>query len=276
MAIALIVLITVALAGAIIFTYWLILYIDRHIIKHAVEEEHRRVHENAGYLEEFESDFELDLQRHERIFDCRGPPPTKVNHTFKVKILISFAQIVSNLAVNIQVPWPNLFKEVMSWLSPFNFDFIQVSSVGCVVDTQYYNKLILVAIGPVFILLLIVILYFIPQISRYRLKRQFDHIIARKMIRKKTWKLVLFSLFFLYPFVSSTILSLFNCQEIIGFYYLRADFRLHCYDSKWNTYAAIAPIFILIYPVGIPFGTLMLLRRYRFRLHEVGVRAQFG
>lgn len=275
-AIAIVVLIIVTVVAVVLGAYWLILFIDRHIIEMAVEEENHRRHTEAGYLEQFEVDFELDQQRYERIFDPRGPPPIKPNHMSKVKILITFAQIVSNLAINIQVGWPNTFKEVISWLTPFNFDFIQVSSAGCIVDTQYYNKLILVSIGPVVIVALIFLFYFFPQMARFPLKKDFDQIVQRKMVRKKTWKLILFTIFVIYPFVSSTILSIFNCQEIVGFYYLRADFRLHCFDDKWNTYAAFSPIFILLYPVGIPIFVLSILWRYRKRLDELGVRAQFG
>jgi len=99
---------------------------------------------------------------------------------------------------------------------------------------------------------------------------------ARKIVRKKTWKLVLFTLFLVYPSVSSFVLRLYVCKYVDGVAYLVADFAVQCYDSTWNMHAYINIATCVIYPVGVPLFIYMMLRRYRTRLDEIGVRAELG
>ena len=90
--------------------------------------------------------------------------------------------------------------------------------------------------------------------------------------------MLIFTLFLIYPLVSSTILRLYVCIDIYGVYYLLADFTKICYNSEWQQYANLGYFMIIVYPIGIPaFFFFMLWRYHRYdRLHEPGVRAQLG
>ena len=99
---------------------------------------------------------------------------------------------------------------------------------------------------------------------------------ARKRSRRKFWRMLLFSLFLIYPGVSSVVLRLFVCTKIQDTYYLRADFRLECYTTEWSYYAITGIFFIAMYPIGIPLFFMYMMKRYRYRLHEDGVKAELG
>ena len=101
----------------------------------------------------------------------------------------------------------------------------------------------------------------------------------RKIGRRNFWRLVLFTLFLVYPSISSTVLRSFVCDKVEGIWYLRADFSVQCYDSSYNLHASFAGLMVLLYPIGIPFFFGYLLHKYRSpidRLEEKGIRAQLG
>jgi len=99
---------------------------------------------------------------------------------------------------------------------------------------------------------------------------------ARKRSRRKFWKLTLFTVFLLYPGVSSVIFSLFVCKEVDGVDYMVTDFTIRCHDDRWFKFLGPAVVMILIYPVGVPAFMFYLLRRYRKRLMSAAVRVQLG
>ena len=112
---------------------------------------------------------------------------------------------------------------------------------------------------------------------------------SRLLRNKKFVKIVLFTIFLLYPHVSSVIMGVYNCIPVEGVSYLVGDFSVRrvifvsfhscgssshvcaftpvimlitrmrlllfqiiCGDSKWNTYAVAMLVFLLFYPIGIP------------------------
>jgi len=98
----------------------------------------------------------------------------------------------------------------------------------------------------------------------------------RKRARRIFWKLILFTLFLIYPGVSSTVMSLFVCKDIGGTPYLLTDFSIRCGDARWRKYVGYGVVMLLIYPLGIPSAFLFFLTRYRTRMEEPGVILQLG
>jgi len=97
-----------------------------------------------------------------------------------------------------------------------------------------------------------------------------------KRAEKSFWKLVLFTVFMLYPSVSRFVTSLFVCEKIEDHYYLQQDFSLHCYDEGWFKILPVAIVMIVIYPLGIPCLFFFFLWQSRGRLKEPDVRAKIG
>jgi len=216
---------------------------------------------------------------------------------FKMKIVLTFLQIITNLAGSVQIQWPPTFKNFVSFFSFANIDFIQASSADCVTNADYYRQLLVFTIVPIVFLILLFCLYLLPKyycIGRQfqaqannsfatRTQREieqdnFNRLSQRKQARRNFWKMLIFTLFLIYPLVSSTIFRIWNCMNVYGQWYLFVDFTIMCYDSTWNSFADYAWVMVWIYPVGIPaFFFFMLYRYYRQdRLDEPGIRAELG
>jgi hypothetical protein len=100
----------------------------------------------------------------------------------------------------------------------------------------------------------------------------------RRRAKAHLWRGFLFTLFLLYPGVSSRVLSVLVCRNVNGVNYLAADMSLKCgsSDSEWNDYAGLAAFFTLVYPIGIPIFFFALLWRHRHDLRTTATQADFG
>lgn len=83
--------------------------------------------------------------------------------------------------------------------------------------------------------------------------------------RNKCFKLYCWMAVFLYPSVSKTILTIYNCQEVGDVFYLVVDRRLVCYNEQWAIFGMIASIGVVVWVVGIPlfFGLLIWIAQDR-------------
>lgn len=88
--------------------------------------------------------------------------------------------------------------------------------------------------------------------------------------RNRCLKLYCWIALFLYPSISKTILTIFNCQEVGSIYYLVADRRLICYNSTWFIFGVVGAIGTVVWVVGIPFFFWLLIRLAQDR----GVKAR--
>jgi uncharacterized membrane protein len=170
--------------------------------------------------------------------------------TYKIKIMVGFMQIVTNMAVVLDVAWPSYFQSFTSFFSWINLDFVPWQSVGCVSPFSFYSKLIAITVTPIGIVFLICVFFLAPL--NYMARKKYSEaeseyqVAKQKRIRRVFWKLVLFSLFLLYPGVSSSVLSVFVCRDINGKPYLLADFSLQCYSSDWMAALPLTIIMILV------------------------------
>eukprot|EP00808_Paulinella_micropora_P005718 g34203.t1 len=219
--------------------------------------------------------------------DMKGRPVFEPSITYKLKILIAFFQILSNLGVALELPWPRYFKQVISFFSIANLDLFQAANLDCMYPRGqvYYGKFLVILFVPFLMILLPVIFYALPHTIYNRLYRRGHHgpvdailnegeergaaenyLLSRLALQRiwlKTVKLILFGLFVVYPVVSATILGIFNCKEVEGVLYLSGDFNTLCNTAEWRRHATWAYIFVVLYPFGIPalFFSLMFFTR---------------
>lgn len=228
-----------------------------------------------GYIQNFNEGFLDDQWRFGRYITLAGAPPPKPDFTFKLKILLGFVQIITNLAVGLNIEWPTAFKAFLQAMNPANLDFVKFSSVDCIRRPTYYDQLILFALVPPALIILLIVFYFIPQSCR-NLSSSNEGRAWRKRVRRNFWKLLLFLLFLVYPTVSATVLRLYVCIDVEGVSYLRADLTTQCHTDEWNRAAYGNLILVFLYPIMIPVFFLLMLTRYRKRLDQSGVRAELG
>jgi hypothetical protein len=217
--------------------------------------------------------------RHIGNFDIYGAPPPKPDFTFKIKIALSFFQIITNLSLGLEIRWPSVFKSFLALFNILNFDFLGVSSVDCVTRVNYFNKLFYAFFLPFCLLIVSVIYYAVYGFCL--IKNKADPVPERKLARRNAWKLVFFNMFLVYPGVSSIFLRYFVCKSVKTdtyetVYVLFADLETRCFTDSWNDHLPLVFAGILVYPVGIALFFYAMLYRYRLRLTEVGIRHELG
>jgi len=78
----------------------------------------------------------------------------------KAKILISFFQILSSFEEIFVVHFPPIFEDFMRWISAtLNLDAIQLLKADCVMDTNFYTKLMVQTLFPIILSVLIIVYY---------------------------------------------------------------------------------------------------------------------
>jgi len=100
--------------------------------------------------------------------------------------------------------------------------------------------------------------------------------VRRDLARAKLWRLCLFTVFLVYPYVSSSIFRMYNCYLLEGIYYMKMDFEIQCYSTEWNSMIGPSIGMILLYPFGIPFVTGVLLYRSRAILDLTKTQLELG
>lgn len=271
---------------AIIVVFLILLYLlftvmyysGNSIMDIAAREDAKLQRIKEGFVENFnDMGYVEDQWRHGRILRYDGIPAPKPDFTFKLKIALTFVQIVTNLSVGLEIQWPSDFKTFVNWFNPANLDFVKFSSVECVRRASYFEKVAVMAAAPIALLAALVVFYLIPHTLR-NVARDDEGRSWRKRVRRNFWKLFFFALFLVYPSVSATILRLYVCKNIEGVSYLMTDLREQCYTSNWYTAAYGGFVLILVYPIGIPLFFFVMLYRYARagRLDQSGIRAELG
>lgn len=192
------------------------------------------------------------------------------NFMYKVKILVGFFQIASYLPSQGDIPWPQAFADFISAFAIFNFDFIPWQTLTCASGINYFSKSVVVGMVPVIATVLLIIFFAVKSLlpDTTSLNEQMAKGQRRMVLWRQFVRLLLFTIFLLYPLVSKIALSVYNCVTIEGVSYLVADFQLLCYDSQWTTYAVIDGFFVALYPIGIPLAYFLILRHHEGQMRQ--------
>lgn len=182
----------------------------------------------------------------------------------KAKIVASFFQIITSGFAQ-RVPWPAEYRAFSLGVGAvLNIDFVPWQRVNCALDIGFLAKSRLVAAVPLFFAVVLFIWYLILLWLDYRkggvmVDRTFYNSLRVKS-SVKIWKVSIVTVFLLYPYVSSTVLSVYNCRTVDDQSYLVRDFTVHCDPgSDWATTAYTNIIFVIIYPIGVPLCSFLLL-----------------
>ena len=152
------------------------------------------------------------------------------------------------------VSYPDVYQRFLDGLEVFNFDLGWILSAGCILDVDFYDRLLISTICPIVGLLFLAGVY----AAASRANRGSPETLER--IWHKHVSMVLLLTFFVYSSVSSVLFMAFACDELAdGKNYLRADYRIECDSSKHKAFMGYAGCMILLYTVGIPafYGFLL-------------------
>jgi len=245
-------------------------------IKQLVKTEVQVLKKKKFVASDFTAADEDGYSRYEGQLTIHGPPSPKAEFTYKLKILLGFMQILSNVSTALEIQWPQSFIDFLQLFNPFQLDFLKYANVDCIAkDYNFFFAMYAWVLLPPVVILLLVVFYLLPGYRRFPAKTEKAHRM-RKARRRQFWRLVCFTLFLIYPSVSSTILRTYVCEDIEGIRYLQSDFSITCDTAEWQTAANWAGFFTVLYPIGIPTLFLYLLYSYRAKLDLKGIRSQLG
>ena len=158
----------------------------------------------------------------------------------------------------VNVQYPPAYEKFLAALSVVNLNLGFILSISCVMETNFYARLVLMTIAPMAGLGALAITY------RVAMVRNGHSIHAMRIARNKHISVGLFLLFVVYSSVSYTIFQTFVCDPLdSGVTYLRADYDLVCWTTTHVNFTTYAGIMVLVYPVGIPavFAWVLFINR---------------
>jgi CRP-like cAMP-binding protein len=97
----------------------------------------------------------------------------------------------------------------------------------------------------------------------------------RELFRKSTNTAVVF-LFLAHTPVSKKVFEFFNCDDLYGHFYMRADYSIECYVDYWWGFFPYVLIVGLGFTLGLPVAITFYLQRNRKRLQSHMVKEQIG
>ena len=191
----------------------------------------------------------------------------------RIKILLGFIQVFQSMDTTFSVPWGADFAAFLNFplFKLVDIDLLAVlGDLGpCAFSYGYFDRftshMLVLPIVGIFALLAcgisLLLRKVIPACSR-----RFD----AKTARERCVTFIVFVVFLLYPGYTVKIFQMFGCREIDpGMYYLTADISVQCFADEWNMYAGFAVAAMVVYVLGIPLTTLLILRRNRKALFDV-------
>jgi len=211
--------------------------------------------------------------RYGRYLNIEGPPPPKPDAQYKLKILLTFLQILTNIGLSLQIDYPQAFLTFVNYFNPANLDFIQFTDADCIsTQVDYFFEMFVWLLTPVFLVVVLTLFFVLPHAIQRNITPR-----DRKRRRREFWRLVYFSLFLVYPAVSSSIFGVFICKDVDfnGLQsYLVADFGILCSGERYEEVLKWALAAVFVYPLGIPLFFLKDLWLYRYSKPEEASEAR--
>ena len=149
--------------------------------------------------------------------------------------------------VCINLVYPDVYERFLSLLNVVNVNLGFILSISCIMDTNFYGRLLFATIGPLVVLGALAVTY---STASARNRRSPAGIQAAK---HKHLAVVPFVAFIVYSSVSFAIFRTFVCETLDnGVSYLRADYSLSCSTATHAAMKVYGGVMVAVYPIGIP------------------------
>jgi len=172
-------------------------------------------------------------------------------------------QIIQSAARNIDVAFPSPFKEMMSALSIFSFDFL---SLDCFFEnSDHFLSVYIWSAAPVVLVGVLVLIHYIGV--------TYSSVSGSEASQSTlTYRLLLLGYLVLPP-VSLKLLQALDCVTVADKSYLRIDTAIDCDSNEFKSFKIIDGLIIAMY-LSTPLLWFALLFRERSRLNPpLGARA---
>ena len=179
----------------------------------------------------------------------------KVEVWTNIKISLGLAQVLSLLKNVLDLVFPPVPHQALSYAAVMTGDLRNLFSLECSLGWSFFDVWRFTVIGVPLVLLGVLGMRYGWQ------RRRMSAVEAGSNATSALFLVVLV----LYPQVSSAILSAFNCRQLGASYsVLEADYRVTCTDPSsddtiYSSYRVAAWVLLALIPVGIPLTLLALL-----------------
>jgi hypothetical protein len=182
-----------------------------------------------------------------------------------IKILIGFLQITSALTMTFDVPWPTSFVNFTNILKSVNIDFQAIvapldpcSFNSNYVEAYYYHMITL----PSVCFIIVLAGLFCRVLNLCHIGPSFI------TVQERMSKSMLFIIFIMYPGIGTRVFTMFKCRTVAGISYLEADYNITCWNGEHLLATVSAFVFMIVYILGIPLGSVLVLFRHRKKLWD--------
>lgn len=184
----------------------------------------------------------------------------------KIKLFVGFAQCLSYFPVTFDmIPWPTNLLSTMKFLELFSLDIVSIlGDASCGLQMPFLSKFVAHMMLVPTLLLLLVLGYAITQRYMTPSSTKFTF----ESVKTTFYTLVSVTQYTLYIGVATRICRLFKCREIMGMWYLTADYTVVCFESAWNSAAVLGYVCMVLYVIGIPLAQFAVLFRHRKHIDE--------
>jgi len=190
------------------------------------------------------------------------------------KMTVNELQIISSFKKTMLLAWPSVFSSIMSRLNILNFHFLALPQSACQTPTKPVFQQFMGITLSVFLILVYMGLLWASGVGvMWRLKWPSKDIDS---FNRGTLSKVLLVLSLTYAPITEVTLAIFNCRDIAGTPYLRADMAYVCYTGQHMQYYRAAIWWTIFFVVGVPVTNLLVLLYYNVPqvAHELKHNAQ--
>ena len=202
-------------------------------------------------------------------------PDAVISAQVKLRILISFVQVLGQLGVAFSIPFPPFYKKLVGVLNAFTLDIFEMMPLGCIFAIDHDVLLLARTLLPLGILGLSLMYRKQKKAAAVRLRGAGSHseaninqALANQIM---TYNFIIFYL--LFPSNSANIFATFGCETLDDperTSFLRKDFSVNCNTPFHRLMEIYAGIMIFVYPIGIPaMYTYLLFYKHRDEMREL-------
>ena len=106
------------------------------------------------------------------------------------------------------VTFPGIYQRFLDGVASLNFDLAWIFSIGCIVDLDFHDRLLISTLGPIFIMGFLGMTYTTAVRKSQRSEE------ALQNIRYKNVSMALLLSFLVYSNVSATVFQMFACDDL--------------------------------------------------------------
>eukprot|EP00854_Cymbomonas_tetramitiformis_P002339 gene2339-3066_t len=162
------------------------------------------------------------------------------------RTIINFLQIVTSFTRTMDIPWPTIFYSFSANLAIVRLNMVQLPVMACTSPEPSFYSILAGYVGAFSLFCAYIVLVGVfgswTKSTHTRLDK-FKNTCLNRLV---------FIMYLAYPSLSATIMATFACQQLYDDWYLRADYRIKCYDTEYTLYAVFATACTGVFVFGIP------------------------